>query len=321
MNTMQYIQVKNDTYRIAYDLRLRNKFTFLIGDSATGKTQLSRLISSWLDFEEQGRRSATTVKSSLQVNVLNGLEKLQNFKNGILIVDENYTSLIKKNLEYLTKSNAYYVFVFRELLNIPFGVYDICKFSANTTNGYTINTLVPLYEMKEFSVIPECVITEDQASGYKFYKSTLSTKCISAKGKTRIAKSVRVLANKGVNNILLVVDEVGFGFEFSKIVDICSSREMRNKDIYIWLPKSFEYVLLNSGMFTEIDDFLEDPYDSWDLSKYSTVEKYISAVLNREMKKKLGVRYSKGEDMLKYFKDYKLMIFNRNFTNYEKLLK
>lgn len=79
MNTMQYIQVKNDTYRIAYDLRLRNKFTFLIGDSATGKTQLSRLISSWLDFEEQGRRSATTVKSSLQVNVLNGLEKLQKF--------------------------------------------------------------------------------------------------------------------------------------------------------------------------------------------------------------------------------------------------
>lgn len=318
---MQYIRVKHETYKLVYDLQFRNRFTFIVGNSATGKSRLAQSVLAWKENQNLGRRGAVSVESSLDVDVMDRYEKLFSFKNGILIVDEDYADILKKNVSTIMSSNTYYIVIFRELLNLPYGVYDIFNLSSKTVNGYTCNSLSLFYDMKDYSVNPECVITEDQSSGYKFFKSVLKPNCISSKGKTRVNKTVKSVVSLGKNDILIIADEVGFGFEFSKLVDLCSSDKMIGKNIYVWLPKSFEYVLLNSGMFMGIDEFLKDPYALWDLSKYNTVEQYITSVLNNEMKKKFGVSYSKGMNIIEYFEGYVLMIFKNNFSYFDKILK
>lgn len=316
------IEIYNEEYNVRYSLKIRNKFSLLVGNTATGKSTLYSLINTWNTYTRRGQISNTVVNSPIDVFATNELISLEKRKNSLFIFDEDIIPELKNNIEVLLKSPNYFLIMCREQLMLPYGVYDLLELSTTRRDGVVINSTIPKYiSMTDEDVTPDLILTEDSSSGYKFFNDCLIVKCKSSKSKTRIIKSIRSEIQKGTSTILLIVDEVGFGYEFEKLIEFFNSLKSTGIDIYLWLPKSFEYVLLNSGMFTEIDDFLEDPYDSWDLSKYSTVEKYISAVLNREMKKKLGVRYSKGEDMLKYFKDYKLMIFNRNFTNYEKLLK
>ena len=319
---MQFIRVISEELKIKYDIEVRNRFSFIKGNSGTGKTKLVEQVSLWLSQQERGIQGLVNVSSSLDVKVLRNKESISLYKDCIVLVDEPVADIIKTCAKELISTNSYYIIIYRELINLPYGVYDIYSMeSKNLNDGYTTNYLKPLYDdMIPSKVIPDVIITEDSSSGYNFYLHTLSPTCISAKGKTRIIKSVKVALNKGYNTILIIADEVGYGYDFVRLLDFLKSKGLLD-NVYLWLPKSFEYLLLNSGVFQNIDAFLINPYDFWNLDRFSTIELCIEKRLSDEMKNKYGLKYSKSVDINSIFENHILAIYSLNFDNYQDLLK
>ena len=63
------IEIYNN--RVHYFLTVKRNITILEGDSATGKSELLRLIES---YEENGASSGITMKSSVRCTVLNNID-------------------------------------------------------------------------------------------------------------------------------------------------------------------------------------------------------------------------------------------------------
>ena len=82
MNGKYDIEIYNN--RVHYFLTVKQKITLLRGDSATGKTELLRLI--W-DQEENGRSSGITIKCDRECTVLTNVDwerRIQSLINHII---------------------------------------------------------------------------------------------------------------------------------------------------------------------------------------------------------------------------------------------
>ena len=317
------VKLEDTEYKVRYSMQLRNKFSFVSGNSATGKSTLISLIRRWNILKSSGRISNTKIVSNVDIFAPESLDSLGKTKGALYVFDEYFTDVLRKNKSVLLKSPNYFLIVDRAYIDLPFGVYDMFEVVSERDNdGYISNELMLKFrDMIDEDVMFDLAITEDYASGYKFFKNCLVIKCKSAKGKTRVVKSVKTSFLQNINSILVIVDEVGFGYEFIKLIELCSKYRKLGKTVYLWLPKSFEYMLLSSGMFEGISDFLRDPYASWDLSKFGTVEQYITHIFCGVMKRKFGVNYSKGLDVTSYFKDYTLLMLSKNVGSCSKILK
>lgn len=317
---MKYINLDVDEYKLSYKVYLRNKISFLIGDSATGKSRFVGFLERYNRNKELGIgvnqdiRVSSSFKNVYTVENNGMLQEAIKGEDSLIIVDEMYMNMILSNLDLVKKSSNFFLFIFRDLIkNVTTGIYDILEFSSSTKNGVTENTTRSLYSFEEYSINPEYTLVEDSGSGFKFYSRVLNVKCLSAKGKTRVIKNILRLLQQTDKDILVIVDEVGFGYEFSKFMSY-DLRELER--VYFWCPYSFEYVLLNSGMFANIGDIFEE----CDWCKYSTVEKFVEGKLGRLLKER-NYCYNKGSDIYQIFQGYISSIFGRNFDNYEKLLK
>ena len=309
---------------IIYDLEFKNKYTFIQGDSGTGKSRLVSLVQEYLTERSAGRATNISIdfsSSNIVVLSVSNIQFLNSMSDSIILVDEDMVLLLKSKLSELQSINSYFIIIYRELLNLPFGISDIKVMTSKRKDGITINYFENRYAFIEEKVNVDVILTEDSSSGFKFYKDTLIPMCVSSNGKSRVMKKIQELLSKSEEDILLVViDEVGFGFEYNKIKE---SEKLLNifKNVYFWCPLSFEYVLLNSGVFTDIEGILADPYSYWDISKYKTIEKYIESLLSKKLRSMFGIRYSKNLDVLGLFRDCVREIYQRNFDNYQDLLK
>ena len=63
----------------------------------------------------------------------------------------------------------------------------------------------------------------------------------SAKSKTKIFKKVKSLAKQGRDSILIIADGAAFGSEIERVDLLLQSLFKRS---YIFLPESFEWILL-----------------------------------------------------------------------------
>ncbi len=80
--------------RVHYSLSIKRNITVLQGNSATGKTELIRLLS---DYEENGRSSGITVICEAKCTVLTSVDwelRLSSLKGCIIFIDEtaNYVT-------------------------------------------------------------------------------------------------------------------------------------------------------------------------------------------------------------------------------------
>ena len=270
--------------RLQYKFTISRNITILRGDSATGKTTLIEMIRAYqLNGEQSGNKKKKKKKCvSLEGNDWQLL--LTQINDSIVFIDEGNSFVYSQDFaEAVKNSSNYYVIAVRNnLFNLPYSIteiYGIENVSGNKYQGTKrlYSRLYNLYEKNSpIAKKPELVIVEDAKSGYEFFKhvcDNFSIPCVSAMGKSKI--STKVLESPA-DNILVIADGAAFGSEIESLVQLRYS-----KNIGIYLPESFEWLILNSGLIKngDINQILENPSDYIDSQKYFSWEVFFTDLL------------------------------------------
>lgn len=286
MKGKYHIIVQNN--RIKFEFDIKRNITIIRGDSATGKTTLMNLIET---YERQGEESGISISCDRKCKTLNNSNWeniIEQSRECIIFIDEE-TNVIKTN-EFafqIKESDNYYVIITRENLpNLPYSaeeIYGIKSSGKYSRTEKTYNSFYNLYSSKEFddSDVADVVIVEDTNSGYDFYKGIAedSIKCLSAGGKTALKTIVQDYKNE---KVLIIADGAAFGAEMNDLYLYVQN----NNNIGMYLPESFEWVILSSGLIdgNRIADILASPEDYIESKEYFSWEQYFTKLLVSETK-------------------------------------
>ena len=98
---------------------------------------------------------------------------------------------------------------------------------------------------------------------------------VSANGKSNIFSNI--IQNISEQKLLIVADGAAFGSEMDRIMKLISEK----KNIVLYLPESFEWLILKSGIIDvkEIRIVLEKPVDYIECMDYFSWERFFTAFL------------------------------------------
>ena len=277
-------EVKVSNVNVSFTLELERNITILSGDSATGKTTLIEMLR---DFEENGRSSGVTVHCKRPCRVLTNADweyRLNGIRDSIVFLDEG-NAFVKSEAfaRAIQNSSNYYVIVTREsLYQLPYSVNAILKLKTTGRRGKTYVRAYPQYDhladpVGEISRIQE-IVTEDSNAGHEMFDH-IATKnhisCISAQGKSNVFSK---LANRTADRVLVIADGAAFGSELEKIYRLM---EAQPNKITLYLPESFEWLVLRSGILGSQTpkEILEHPSDNIESSLYFSWEQYFTDLL------------------------------------------
>ncbi len=292
--------------RIRYKFTIERNITILRGDSATGKTTLVDMIYS---YQQNGMRSGVDIRCSRPCVVIDKIDwqsRITSLTDSIIFIDEGDPFVTTAEFASVIKNTSnYYVIVTRSsLFSLPYSVNEIYGIKNKSGNRYQgtrrlYSTFYPLHENYLDTVIkPECIIVEDSNAGYEFFcefAKRYQMPCISAKGKSNI---FHIAASCKETKILIIADGAAFGPEIERILSL---REQ--KDIMLYLPESFEWNILNSGIIELDSGVIAEPYDYVDSQKYFSWEQFFTDYLMRQTrgtyleyhKQKLNTAYIHGK--------------------------
>lgn len=281
MKGSYHITVQNK--RIRYDFEIRRNITVIRGDSATGKTTLIDMVQ---EYYENGIASAVMLRCDKPCTVLSGKTwsaQLSMMQDSIVFIDEgNDFVLTDAFASAIRNTDNYYVIVTREgIPSLPYSVneiYGIRNSGKYGTLKQTYNVFYHLYEVDQLSLplCPSCVITEDSNSGYQFYKNVCGDRvnCLSAYGKSNI---FGLIVSRCEEDILIIADGAAFGSEMEKV----SKLMQEHPNIHLYLPESFEWLILQSGLISQKDlkKILAHPEEYIESRDYFSWERYFTQKL------------------------------------------
>ena len=254
MRGVHDVVVRNNKVQIK--LTVSRNLTILQGKSATGKTTLLELIAA---YDELGANSGVVINCDVPCKILAGrnwLRDLSFIENSIVFIDEDCSFMKSHEFAHAARrSSNYYVLVARESLpQLPYSVDEIygLKNTNRSTTKYpvysrTYASTYRIYGKSEFDgAKPQVVIVEDSNSGYEFFAVLCKNSgipCISAGGKSNIYD---IALNRKERDILVIADGAAFGPEMEFLVSL-----QRFKRIKLFLPESFEWLVLKSGLFPD----------------------------------------------------------------------
>ena len=269
--------------RLRYKFTIRRNVTIIRGQSATGKTTLVEMIR---DCNENGIDSGITISCDRDCVVLSGRKwerDIAELENSIIFIDEGHNFVLSQDFaKAISRSSNYYVIVTRERLeNIPYSVDEIYGIRNSGKYGELKSSYHEFYRLYENIPLSgpaniENVITEDSNSGYQFFDEIAQEhglKCVTAAGKSNIAKTIM----ESKEPVLLIADGAAFGPEMERVTELMKIR----KDIFLYLPESFEWLILQSGIIAResLPELLAKPYDYIDSEKYFSWEQFFTEVL------------------------------------------
>ena len=289
------ITVSNET--VKYEFQIRRNITVIRGDSATGKTTLVEMIR---EYYEAGENSGIRLRCERPCRVLAGRDwkiLLQATKESIVFIDEDNDFILSDEFaETVRDSDNYYVLVTREgLPNLPYSVNEI--YGIRSSGRYAgiqpvYHELYHIYGPFDFGheFTPEVVIVEDSNSGYEFFRGSSEGKyysVVSAEGKSNI---FRKLYETDAQQILVIADGAAFGAEIDRVMKIVQ----RKKTVAIFLPESFEWLVLNSGVVKQgnLREILDDPSEYIESREFFSWERYFTHLLT-ELTQDSYLHYSK----------------------------
>lgn len=276
--------VRNNKVQIK--LPIRRNLTILQGKSATGKTTLIELVA---QYEALGESSGVTINCDAPCRVLAGVtwrRDLADIENSIVFIDEDNAFMKTHEFAHAARhSSNYYVLIAREALpQLPYSVDEIYGLK-NTTRS---SSKYPAYKRVYTSVYrvfgsttftgerPELVIVEDSNSGYEFFSALCAKSgvpCVSAGGKSNI---YRLLRERSETEILVIADGAAFGAEMAYVTSLT-----RFKKIRLFLPESFEWLVLSSSLFDDVGtrEMLLHPSDHIESSEFFSWEQFFTKEL------------------------------------------
>ena len=277
-------EVKVSNVNVSFTLELERNITILSGDSATGKTTLIEMLR---DFEESSRSSGITVHCKRPCRVLTNADweyRLNGIRDSIVFLDEG-NAFVKSEAfaRAIQNSSNYYVIVTRESLHqLPYSVKAILKLKTTGRRGKTYVRAYPQYDhladpVGEISRIQE-IVTEDSNAGYEMFDHIAAENhisCISAQGKSNVFSQ---LTNRTADRVLVIADGAAFGSELEKIYQLM---EAQPNKITLYLPESFEWLVLRSGILGSQTpkEILDHPSDNIESSLYFSWEQYFTDLL------------------------------------------
>lgn len=272
--------------RLQYKFTVERNITVLRGDSATGKTTLIDMIAA---YQQNGSASGITVNCEKTCTVLTGLrwqENLALIHDSIVFIDEGDKFVLSEDFAKAIKnSDNYYVIATRApLTNLPYSVDEIYGIKNSAGNRYqgTKRLYSKFYNLCDIKVDaiskPDLVIIEDSNAGYQFFTNFFSrhgVPCVSAQGKSNI---YRELLQRSYSIVLVIADGAAFGPEIERILSL---NKLRDKKLIIYLPESFEWMILKSGLLKQgqLQAILERPYDHIESEKYFSWERFFTSLL------------------------------------------
>lgn len=283
--------------KIHYNFTIRRNITIIKGDSATGKTTLVDMIR---EYYEAGENSGIVLTCERNCRVLEGRDwriLLDTIEKTIVFIDEDNSFLPTDEFaEAVQKSDNYYVIVTREgLPNLPYSVeeiYGIRESGKYASLKQTYNELYHLYGRTDYRkpVKPEYVIVEDSNAGYEFFRGIPKTEecsVISAGGKSNIFGEI---IKRQAGSVLIIADGAAFGPEMDRVMKLAE----RRKGIVLYLPESFEWLILKSGVMEKrgLKTILEKPEEFIESSEYLSWERFFTNLLV-EITKDTYLKYSK----------------------------
>ncbi|MBO6300199.1 MAG: translation initiation factor 2 [Lachnospiraceae bacterium] len=289
MTGSYHIVVVNATSK--YELDIKRNITILKGDSATGKTVLVDMIR---DYVSNGSDSGITLSCDIPCRVIDGNtweEQLSPINNSIVFIDEGNRFVSSEEFaHYVREGKNYYVIVTREKLsNLPYSVTEI--YGIRSSGKY--NDMVPVYHetyhiYEEYirnlqageCITPDVILTEDSNAGYDFFNTVAhnnsgNIECRAAGGKSNLYGSV---IHAHDHSVLIIADGAAFGAEMERICELIHS----GADLHLFLPESFEWLILNSGVIKDISkDEMEHAENYADSEKFFSWERYFTHLLTQ----------------------------------------
>lgn len=289
------------TNKVKYRFQINRNITILKGNSATGKTSLINLIAEHSRFGEKSGVNLSSDKKCLVLDTENWEKIVSEEKECICFADEDNEFLKTKEFARLAqKSDNYYVLAIRDNLeNLPYSVDEVYELK-NVTKGYgkikrMYTCFHRMYESKvaqNLDIVPDVVICEDSKAGYDFFKTYFTKygiKCITSKGKSNFPSEI--LKTNEKDTVLIIGDGAAFGSEMDKVLKLERSRRL-----LIFLPESFEWMILSSGIVqhNDLKKILEETSDYVESEKYFSWEQFFTATLI-EMTKGSYLKYNKDK--------------------------
>lgn len=289
------VVVKNR--RLQYKFTVSRNITILRGDSATGKTTMIDMIAA---YQRDGAQSGVNLSCRKQCVVLSGTywkAILSEIRDSIVFIDEGEQFV--QSVEFaraVRDSDNYYVIATRSsLFNLTYStkeVYGIRNTAGNRYQGVKrlYSEFYPLHR-NEIDRIerPDLVIVEDSNSGYELFSDLCQrhgVPCISACGNGNVYACLRETEAK---TVLVVVDGAAFGQQMERVLSL-----RKLKKVILYLPESFEWIILKSGLINGVENILENPAEYIESAQYYTWEQYFTRLLTRSTQDTY-LRYTKSE--------------------------
>lgn len=274
--------------KVLFEFSIRRNITVIKGDSATGKTTLLRILYEYL---RMGKQSGYAVSTNVSYYVYirdevgrDWKDALYPLKNTVIFIEENNEFVFTKEFaSFVKKSGNYFVFVTRAPLKmLPYSIHEIYEI---ITDGKRTDIKESYHEFREiYSNYPiiennkiQNIVTEDSNSGYQFW--------------THVFKNSHVTSSNGNGNLIKQVEELGpgdalviaDGAAFGSLMESCMSsfQVQTDRRISLWLPESFEYLILTSGVLKseKITQILENISEYVECEKYESWESFFTELL------------------------------------------
>jgi len=282
---------------IRFQFVLERNVTIITGDSGTGKTKLINMVR---QYAELGKKSGVSLSCDKECIVLEGKawENILSYTHDSVVFIEESSSFLTSHefAKAIQDNDNYYVIVSREPLpQIPYAVSSIKQIIKKGKNP-KIDNIYKKISTKKISEFPyDVVIVEDSKAGYQFFcevTKDLSVECVSANGKSNILSVLKQYKGK---KVLVIADAAAFGPE---IREVDNYRKMVSDKIDLFLPESFEWLLLNSEVFIgdrNVKAILEEPIDYIESSQYFSWEKFFEYLIVDTTKDLKDLKYKKDK--------------------------
>ncbi len=271
---------------LKYEFELRRNLTIIRGDSATGKTTLVDMIRTHMNDGESGPVTLNCDKSCYVVegNLWKG--QLDNIQDSIVFIDEGNEFVKTKDFaRAIQQTDNYYVIVTREgLPALPYSVEEVYGIRTSGKYGTLKRSYHSFYRIYPDSttekIKPEKILTEDSNSGYQFFDAVCAEhqiQCDTANGKSNVFSYLKAHKDE---KILVIADGAAFGPEMDRVLQLVQTR----KNLALYLPESFEWLILSSGILkdAETTQILQTPSNYIDSKKYFSWERYFTELLTEK---------------------------------------